>query len=59
MIQVQWPQMHNPVRHQRAKHIDVLHRFLREHVARGDFKVKCVPTTEMMADILTKALGNS
>ena len=48
--------MKNPVHHQRAKHIDVIHHFIQERVSRGEIKVSFVPTKEMIADVLTKAL---
>jgi hypothetical protein len=40
-------QMHNPVGHQRAGHIDVLHHFLQERVARGEVKVDHVATENL------------
>jgi hypothetical protein len=49
--------MHNPVHHQRAKHIDVCHHFLQERVARGEISIAFVPTKDMLADVMTKALA--
>ena len=46
----------NDTFHQRTKHIDICHHFLRENVANGYLKVIFVPTAEMLADILTKNL---
>jgi len=48
--------MHNPGGTARSKHIDVAHHFVRDRVARGDLVVGYVPTTEMAADAITKAL---
>jgi hypothetical protein len=45
----------NPVNHQRTKHIDIKHHFLREHIARETIKLAYVPTKHNLADILTKA----
>jgi hypothetical protein len=46
----------NPEHVKRAKHIDIKHHFLRDRVGKGDIQIIQVPTTEMLADILTKAL---
>ena len=43
--------------HERAKHIDVQHHYIREVVEKGTVKVQYIPTTEQLADIFTKALG--
>jgi hypothetical protein len=48
--------MRNPTNHQRAKHIDVCHHFVRERVARGEIKVEYCPSKDMLADMFTKAL---
>jgi len=45
------------VNHQRTKHIDIRHHFIRDHVRNGDMKITWVPTSQQTADILTKPLG--
>jgi transposase InsO family protein len=47
---------HNPVHHQRTKHIDVRHHFIREMYESGQVDVKYIPTHDQVADIMTKAL---
>jgi hypothetical protein len=42
--------------HSRTKHIDVQHHFVRECVKNNSISLSYVPTTEMAADMLTKAL---
>jgi hypothetical protein len=46
----------NPEHHARSKHIDIRHHFVREQVAVGTITLDYVPTEEMVADVLTKAL---
>lgn len=46
----------NPEHHGRMKHIDIQHHWIREKVRDRDIVVKYLPTEEMTADILTKAL---
>ena len=47
----------DPVSHNRTKHIDVKHHYIREKVEDGIIKLRYVPTTEQLADCLTKNLA--
>lgn len=47
----------NPMFHDRSKHIDVRHHFIRECVEARKVEVEFVGTNGQLADILTKALG--
>jgi hypothetical protein len=47
----------NPVSHARAKHIDIRHHFVRDAIQDQIIWVQYIPTAEMTADSLTKALG--
>ena len=46
----------NPEFHARTKHIDIQHHFVRERVASGEVTMRFVPTSDQIADGLTKAL---
>lgn len=47
---------HNPEYHSRTKHIHGRQRFITEMVKQGVVKVSYIPTGDMVADMLTKAL---
>jgi len=47
----------NPVFHNRTKHIDVRHYFVREAIERERLIVSYTPTEDMAADMLTKGLA--
>lgn len=46
----------NHVHHQRTKHIDVRHHYVRESVEQGHITLEYVETARMVADALTKSL---
>jgi hypothetical protein len=41
----------------RTRHIDVRYKWIQDRIKKGQFNIKHVPTTEMVADGLTKPLG--
>lgn len=43
----------------RAKHIDVKHHFLRDHVIKGTVKIEPIPSNNQLADLFTKALDTT
>jgi len=47
---------HNPLFHKRTKHIDVRYHFIRSIIEEGKIDLFYVPTENMTADVLTKAL---
>uniref|UniRef100_H3HA27 Integrase catalytic domain-containing protein n=1 Tax=Phytophthora ramorum TaxID=164328 RepID=H3HA27_PHYRM len=47
----------NPQFHKRTKHIDIRYHFVREKVEDGQVVLQYVSTTDMLADIMTKAIA--
>jgi hypothetical protein len=45
----------NDIYHQRTKHIDIRHHYIRDHIVNEDIQLKYIPTTKQIADILTKS----
>ena len=46
----------NPQFHNRTKHIDIRYHFVRDTLAAGEITLQCLPTAEIVADVLTKPL---
>jgi hypothetical protein len=47
---------HNPVFHNRSKHIAIRHHFIRDAVKEEQVALEYLNTEKMIADIMTKAL---
>lgn len=47
---------HNPVFHSKTKHIDIQHYYIRDEVVAKRIELSYIPTNEMIANGLTKAL---
>jgi len=46
----------NPEFHSRTKHISIQQHFIREKVEADEVQLKYLPTGDMLADLLTKAI---
>ena len=44
----------NPIQHSRFKHIDIKHRFIRNHVQKRDVELSFVNTEDQIDNIFTK-----
>ena len=49
----------NDLYHDRTKHIDIRHHFVREMVENGEIDMKWIPSRDQLADIFTKPLGKN
>jgi len=49
---------HNPVQHDRTKHVEVDKHFIKEKLESGLICTPYVPTGEQLAEILTKGVQN-
>ncbi|GJZ04494.1 retrovirus-related pol polyprotein from transposon TNT 1-94 [Tanacetum coccineum] len=47
----------NPVLHSRTKHIDIRYHFIRDHILKGDIKLRFVQADLQLADIFSKPLA--
>ena len=49
----------NLVQHFKTKHIEIQYHFIRDHISRGEIKLKYVNTHDNLADISMKSLDES
>jgi hypothetical protein len=50
---------HNLVQHNKMKHIEICHHFIRDHVNRREIDLSYVGTNEQLADIFTEPLDEA
>jgi hypothetical protein len=45
--------------HKKMRHVEIRHHFLRDHVEKGDIKMRYIDTERQLADICIKPLHSS
>ena len=47
----------NPIQHDRTKHVEVDHHFIKDHLDKGTISFPFVTSQDQLADVLTKAVS--
>jgi len=47
----------NPIQHFKTKHIEIRNHFIRDHVLKGNCKIKFVKTKNQLSNLFTKPLA--
>ena len=50
---------HNLTHHNRTKHIDIAHHHIRECIEENKIAITYIPTSDIIADVMTKALSRA
>ena len=50
---------HNPVHHNRTKHVEIDRHFIKEKIHLGEVCITYLPTRQQVADMLTKSLNRN
>lgn len=48
-----------PRKHQRMKHVNIKYNFIRDAIAEKEVAIKYIPSSDQLADIMTKSLGST
>jgi len=46
----------NPIQHSKTKHIEIRHKFIRDHVQKGDVEIKFIKTENQLANLFIKPI---
>jgi hypothetical protein len=49
--------VHNPVQHDRTKHVEIDRHFIKEKIDKGILQVSFVKSIDQVADVLTKGVN--